>query len=260
VIVMPRGGFTGDVQLKASGLPEGVTASFNPSSTAGTSTMTVTASGSTIPPTSNITITGTAGNLSHAVTATVAVTPIATGTVPVDLSSDYNVTGIYDDDTKFAEAASLDGGGYSLSEQLLGAEQVGDGVIFKLGPANRPDAVTDKTIALPAGKFTNLKVLGLAVNGAQRSQTFAVTYADGTSSTFTQSLSDWARSRNFAGESVAISMPYRLTSDGSKDGGRTFYGYAYAFPLDTDKEVRSISLPSNRDVLVFAMTLEPAKL
>ena len=69
VIVMPRGGFTGDVQLKASGLPDGVTASFNPSSTAGTSTMTLTASGSTIPRTSDITITGTSGNLSHAVTA-----------------------------------------------------------------------------------------------------------------------------------------------------------------------------------------------
>jgi hypothetical protein len=256
---MPRGGFNGDVQLSASGLPDGVTATFNPSSTAGTSTMTLTASASTVPAKSSITITGTSGNVSHAATTAVTVTPVQTGTVPVDLSSAFNVTGIYDDDTKFAEAASLDSGGYSLSEQLLGTEQVGDGVILKLGPANAPDAVTGKTISLPAGKFTNLKVLALAVNGDQDSQVFTVTYGDGTSSSFTQNLSDWARSRNFAGESVAVGMPYRLTSDGTRDGGRTFYSYAYSFALDRNKVIRSISLPSNRNVLVFALTLVPAK-
>jgi hypothetical protein len=52
-------------------------------------------------------------------------------------------------------------------------------------------------------------------------------------------------------------MPYRLAGDGSKDN-RTFYIYGYSFSLDSNSEVRSITLPSNDKVLVFAMTLVPA--
>ncbi len=145
-----------------------------------------------------------------------------------------------------------------FSERLLGSEQIRDGVIFKLGPAELPDAVTGKNIALPTGKFSSLKILAVGVNGNQELQTFTVTYADGTSSSFSRNLSDWASPRNFEGESAAVSMPYRLTADGSKDS-RTFYGYAYSFDFDPTKVVRSFSIPSNRDVVVFAATLVPAK-
>ena len=80
----------------------------------------------------------------------------------------------------------------------------------------------------------------------------------GTSSSFSQNLSDWASPQHFSGESAAVALPYRLTADGSKDS-RTFYAFAYSFPLATTKAVRSVSLPGNRDVLVFAITLVPAK-
>src|SRR5260370_330550 len=43
VTITPQNGFTGSVSLSASGLPTGVTASFNPASTTGTSTLTLTA-------------------------------------------------------------------------------------------------------------------------------------------------------------------------------------------------------------------------
>jgi alpha-mannosidase len=257
IIVMPRGSFSGEVELSASGLPDGVTAAFHPSSTAGTSTLTLSTAAATPPATATVTITGVSGGVSHTTTVEVTVTSVATGTIPVDLSSVYNVTGIYNDGSTFAPAASLDNDGYSFSEQALGTEQVGDGVVFKLGPANAPDVVTGKTVNLPAGKFTSLKVLAIGVNGNQEMQTFAIAYADGTSSSFTRSLSDWSAPRNFNGESAAVEMPYRLTADGTKDS-RTFYAYAYTLDLDSNREVRSISLPSNRDVLVFAMTLVPA--
>jgi alpha-mannosidase len=258
IIVMPRGSFHNDVDLTASGLPAGVTASFSPSSTSGTSTLTLSATNSAAPAEINVTVTGASGNLSHAVSTLVSVTPVATGTVPVDLSSSFNVTGIYNDGSTFSAEASLDGDGFSLSEQLLGGDQVGDGVVFKLGPPNAPDMVTGKTVALPSAKFASLKILALAVNGAQELQTFTITYADGTSSSFTQSLSDWAARGKFTGESAAVSMPYRLTTDGSKDS-RTFYAFAYSFTLDSNKVVRSLSLPSNRDVLVLAVTAVPTE-
>jgi alpha-mannosidase len=258
IIAMPRGSFDGPVTLSASGLPQGVTASFNPASTLAASTMTLTAATSTPLATATVTITGTARNLSHSITTAVSVTPVITGTVPVDLSSAYNITGIYNDGSPFAPDASLDGDGYSLSAQQLGAEQIGDGAVLKIGPPNAPDVVTGKTIALPGGKFSSLRVLALGVNGTQELQTFTVTYGDGTSSSFSQSLSDWAAPRHFQGESEAAVMRYRLTADGSKDS-RSFYANAYSFSLDSNKIVRSLSLPSNRDVLVLAVTLVPVE-
>jgi len=128
--------------------------------------------------------------------------------------------------------------------------------VFRIGPANAPDVVTSKTVLLPVGKFTSLKILAVGVNGDQELQTFTVTYADGTSSSFTQSLSDWAVLKNSVGESMAVSTLYRLAADGTKDN-RIFHAYAYSFTLAANKEVRSISLPSNRNVLVLAVTLVP---
>ena len=256
ITVMPRSRFKDNVSLTASGLPEGVSAAFSPASTAGTSRLTLTAASSAKPAASTLTITGVSGGLSHVATTALAVTAVASGTIPVDLSSEYNVTGIYDDGSKFTPASSLDNDGYAYSEQLLGSTQVGEGVVFKLGPANAPDVVSGKTIALPAGRFSSLKMLAVGVDGSQELQTFTVIYADGTSSSFTQSLSDWYASRTLEGESVAVTVPYRLVADGSTDD-RPFHLNAYSFDLDGSKHVRSISLPSNREVLIFAMTLVP---
>ena len=257
VFVMPRGSFEGKVKLTASGLPQGVTATFSPDSTTGASVMTLTASRSAAPVTGAIAISGTSGNLSHTATTNVSVTPILAGTVPVNLGSSYNVTGIYDKGAKFEPSAGLDGGGHALAEETLGREQTGADVVFRLGPANAPDAVTGRTVDLAAGKFAGIRVLATAVEGNQGRQTFTVNYADGTSAPFTQNVSDWAGSANPRGESLAVQMPYRLGADGSVDPN-PFSLWAYRFPLDSGKEVRSISLPSNRNVLVFAMTLVPA--
>jgi len=258
IFVMPRGSFNGKANLTVSGLPAGVTATFSSASATGTSIMTLTTSKSTLPATSKVTVTGVSGSLSHTVAVDMTVTPVLSDTVAVDLSSAYNATGIYRDGSKFAPTAGLDNGGYAFSEQAMGREQVGDGVVFRLGPANAPDAVTDKTVTLPAGKFDSLKILAVAVEGNQESQIFTVNYADGTSSSFTQSLSDWADRGSLKGESVAAEMPYRLAADGSTDGN-TFYTHAYSFALDGSKAVKSICLPSNPNVLMLAATLVPSR-
>jgi alpha-mannosidase len=256
IVVMPRGNFAGGVELTASGLPHGVTAMFSPASTSGPSLLTLKADRSAAPGTASVAIDGKAGNVSHTAHVAVTVTPILSGTVPVELGSAYNVIGIYNEDSKFSAADSLDGDGFAFSEQLIGSEQVGDGVEFKLGPANAPDMLTDKTVSLPAGKFKSVEVLALAVNGDQEMQIFTVNYADGSNSSFTQGLSDWATPENFPGESIAFSLPYRLQGSGAKDS-RTFYGYAYRFNLDSSKTVQSISFPSNREVLILGAALIP---
>ena len=68
-------GFTGVVTLSASGVPAGTTASFSPATItgSGTSTLTVTTTGSTPVGTSTLTITGTSGTLTHTAPVTLVV-------------------------------------------------------------------------------------------------------------------------------------------------------------------------------------------
>jgi len=172
----------------------------------------------------------------------------------VDLSPEYNATGVYTEGTAFPSDASLDHVGYALPAEVLKAAKVWDGVTFSLGPANARDAVTSGTIALPAGKFDGLKMLAVGVNGDQESQVFRVTYSDGTSTDFSQSLSDWYTPENFRGESDVAVTPYRLDGSGGRDD-RTFHLYGYSFNLDEKKSVKSLTLPSNTSVVVFGLTL-----
>jgi hypothetical protein len=61
------------------------------------------------------------------------------------------------------------------------------------------DAVSGQTVTLPAGKFSTLKLLASGVNGSQTGQTFVVKYTDGTTTSFTENLSDWCASQNYPG-------------------------------------------------------------
>jgi serine/threonine protein kinase len=172
----------------------------------------------------------------------------------VDLSTDYNAAGIYTEGTAFPSDASIDHVGNAFPAELLKDTMVWDRVSFSLGPANAPDAVTSRTISLPAGNFDGLKMLAMGVNGDQESQVFRVTYSDGTSTDFSRSLSDWYTPENFSGESDVVVTPYRLDSGGGRDD-RTFHLYGYSFALDGRKIVRSFTLPSNPGVVVFGLTL-----
>ena len=185
--VIRRNGFSGRIQLAASGLPAGVTASFSPD----TNVLTLAAAPSAAQATSTLTITGASGDLSHSATLLLRVRMPPMGAVPVDLTSSFNVTGIYTDGSNFAPAASLDGGGFAFPEQPLGATQAWDGVSFHLGPANSPDGAAGGTVPLPTGRFGELKVLATGVEGSQESQAFVIHYADGTSESSTQNISDW---------------------------------------------------------------------
>jgi len=72
--------FARSITLSASGLPSGVTATFSPNPTTGSSSMTVKASSSAATGTYNVTITGTSGTLTASTTVALTVTPpIKTG-------------------------------------------------------------------------------------------------------------------------------------------------------------------------------------
>jgi hypothetical protein len=182
----------------------------------------------------------------------------ATGTgTQVDLSSEFNVNGIYTDGTTYS-TGGLDGTGYSYSANLLTTSRVFNGVLLDFGPANVLDAVgcSGQSVSLTQSKFSGLMLLATGVEGSQKSQTFTVKYTDGTSSQFVQGFSDWFTPQKFAGESEGVAMAYRNFDNGTRDQ-RTFSLYAYRFVLNPTKTVQSITLPNNSKVLVLAATLLP---
>jgi uncharacterized membrane protein len=250
-------GFSGNVALSATGLPTGATASFNPTSVSGSGSSAVSIStlSSTPAGTYTVTITGTSGSLQNSATVTLVVNAGTTSTGgPVNLSAAYNLIGLVADGTTFASNGGVDRSGSAYSANLLGSTVSFGGASFAMGPANAPSAVSSATVTLPAGQYSTLAMLGTGVNGNQASQTFTVTYTDGTTSTFTQSLSNWNTPQNYAGESKAVTMAYRDKSNGTKDN-RTFYLFGYSFALNPAKTVSSITLPSNSNLVVLAITL-----
>ncbi|HEX8787698.1 MAG TPA: hypothetical protein VF793_16050 [Telluria sp.] len=177
---------------------------------------------------------------------------------PVSLSAAFTRAGVYTDGTTFAATGGLDGKGSAYSSNLLGASTSFNGVTYNYGTANANNDVSaaGQTIQLPAGQYASLRMMATAAGGNQASQSFKVTYTDGTSTTFTQSMSDWFTPQSYAGELDAVPMSYRDTNTGGRDS-RTFHLYNYSFALNSAKTVQSVVLPNNASVEVLAMTLVP---
>jgi hypothetical protein len=263
-------GFNGSVNLSASGLPSGVTATFTPvnaTTTTATFTASATAALTGAGKPATVTITGAAtGSAAQQTGVNVFVNPAASGGsgTPVDLSSAYNVSSFYTDTDESAITTGLDGVGYAYSANLLNAGADVNGVQFTFGPPNQANAVygTGAAINVPAGNFATLQLLATGIEGNQAAQTVTVTYTDSSTAQFTQSFSDWCSALNGggctstggnSGESVAVAMPYRDSVGGPDD--RVFYLYHYSFALNASKTVQSVTLPNNRDVVVLAATL-----
>jgi hypothetical protein len=267
-------GFNGTVNLTESNAPNGVSATFTPvNATTTTATFSATTSAALTGAASPSTV-GVSGSATGFPTQSSGINlfinpPLSGGTgTPVDLSSVFNVYAFYNDanESSITASNSLDGVGYAYSANLLSSGLDSNGTQFNFGPANQPDAVygTGSAIALPSGSYGTLQMLATGIEGNQAGQTVTVNYTDSASSSFTQSFSDWCSALNGngcvstgsnPGESIAVSMPYRDSAAGPDD--RVFYLYHYSFALNTGKTVQSLSLPSNRDVVVLAVTLTP---
>src|SRR5262249_16862002 len=143
-----------------------------------------------------------------------------------------------------------------------------NGATYSLGSAGVSDVIsaTGQTVSLdnanPNMETVNasaLTFLATGVNGNQANQTFVVTYTHASTQTFTHSISDSFTPQNHRGESTAVTMAYRDTSNGGRDS-RTFRVYAYSFAVNPLKQIQSITLPNEPNVEVLAVDLTPAPL
>lgn len=199
---------------------------------------------------------------------------------PVNLSSYYNVNGIYTDGTATSNNG-YDGVGYGYSETAIQdacgsagppntayacsgtypalsfAESTSVTVNFQFGPADAPDAVTGEglgPITLPSGQFTELQMLGSGVEGAQTGSV-VVNYTDGSNTTLEQTFGDWYSSKcTDTGELAGLITPYRITPTGTDDD-RPFYICFYNLAIDPTKTVSTLVLPSNRSIIIMAATV-----
>jgi hypothetical protein len=91
ITVTAQNGFSGSVSLSASNVPAGITATFNPPSTASTSTLIFTASNSAALGMANITVTGTSSGLSETASVTLTIAPPPTNGVTASFFALNNV-------------------------------------------------------------------------------------------------------------------------------------------------------------------------
>lgn len=126
ISVLPTGGFRSSVAFSVSGLPTGVTASFSPTASTTSTTLTLTASGAATPGTKDLTVTGVGGGLTRTTSVEVMITAADTGasfTWPPynpDLNFDFktlypsiaNPTGILDDTSNVVETVTVPDGSW----------------------------------------------------------------------------------------------------------------------------------------------------
>jgi hypothetical protein len=191
------------------------------------------------------------GYLNSAVASGTYVISTSGSVTEVSLASSANVDAIVNNGSA-VPAGGLDNDGDAYSATLLGTSLTWNANPYAFGSPGTADAVSNTTVALPPGNYPTLSLLGTAVNGNRANQVFTVNYSDGSSTSFTQSMSDWFTPQNFAGESQVLAMPYRLTSSGAEDN-RTFYLYGYSFALNSAKTAVSLTLPASRNVVVLAI-------
>lgn len=175
--------------------------------------------------------------------------------VPVPLSLYYNAFGITTDGVPFANSG-LDGGGRTFSASSLGQSISWRGISFPLGPADVADVVSGGTIALPAGQFASLYLLGNLVDNQPPVGTLTIAYTDGSTDIVTQSLSDWTFPKNFPGESIVKCAPSHNNFDGQKYITPACV-YGYPIPLNSSKVVQSVTLPNDRYMVFLSMVLVP---
>jgi len=180
----------------------------------------------------------------------------------------FNNTGIGNDGST---GANFDGDGYAYSAQALSAAGAGpgsqltaSGTTFAwpnvpVGTADNYQA-TGQTVAVSgSGGSGSIAFLGAATNGPSTG-TATVNFTDGTSQSVTLSFSDWTLNGGSAsvqaGNTVAITTPYRDTTSGGRDSVATKVFATSAVSLPSGKTVASVTLPAgtNQGTLhVFAI-------
>jgi uncharacterized membrane protein len=188
------GGFNAAVSLSASGLPSGVTASFNPASIAapgnGSSTLTFTASSTAATSTTNVTVTATGGGITQ--TSTIALTVTAAATPDFTVGASPTSVSVAQGSSGSSMITTTVSGGFNAAVSLS-ASALPSGVTASFNPASiAAPGNGSSTLTFTAGSTattgtTNITVTA-AGGGVTHSVMIALTVTASGGSTTTQVL------------------------------------------------------------------------
>jgi uncharacterized membrane protein len=167
ISVYPQNGFIGNVTLSASGLPTGVTASFSPNPTTGSSTVALTASSSASLGQYNVTITGKSGN--QTVTT---ILPLAVFVPNFTLSASSASIGQGSSGTTYVNVSALNGFTGSVT---LSASGLPSGVTASFSP--NPTTGYSNMLTLTANSSATLGQYNVTITGKSGNQTTSTTLA-----------------------------------------------------------------------------------
>lgn len=175
----------------------------------------------------------------------------------LDLSPDADLDGTAT--TSAPDSGNFDGGGWSYDAALLpaaGPTTLG-GVTYAMpdptGTTENFVTARGQQLALPAGSYSALHVLG-AAHGGGVSSPATVTYTDGTSAQVPFALTDWAGSTGTNGNTIALAMSHRIKAGQGVDGPPVNL-FEEALPVDPHRTVQSVALPNDPRAEVYAATL-----
>lgn len=173
----------------------------------------------------------------------------------LDISQYFNNDGISTHDAQ--ELGALDKGGYSLPAEGFpdNRELRIDGIPFSL-----PDPLASKNniscrsqkIVFPDGRFSRIHVLATAVSGSYIDE-LKVICANNTSYDMDIAVSDWCVTANY-NEKPALKFDHRHGQSGNQIPCTIWMQTMYL--RKTDSPARSVVLPNNPNLHIFAITLE----
>jgi hypothetical protein len=108
-----------------------------------------------------------------------------------------------------------------------------------------------QTLPLPGARRSTLRLIAATHQGPVAG-TVTVRYADGTTATTTVTVPDWAATN--AGPTV-LSMPHRIKTGRGTDSPPVSL-FSFAVALNPDKELRSITLPDDPRIKLYAVTVQ----
>jgi hypothetical protein len=258
------GGFNAAISLSASGLPTGVTASFNPTSIAapgsGSSTLTLSAASGAAAGSYTITISGTGGGLTETTSVSLTVTAssnpaFSLAVSPASVSVAQGGTGTATATTTvsggFDAAISLSASGLpagataSFNPSSIAAPGAGTAAMTISVGASTAVGVYTVTVTATGGGLTNTATVSLSVTSAGSGQLIV----DGGFESATKSGNSapgWTATTTISGQDVIVyhgSYPHTGSNYASEGG----------YNSDTDKLTQTLTIPStiNSATLTF---------
>jgi hypothetical protein len=156
----------------------------------------------------------------------------------------------------------FDGAGWGYDGDLLPAAGpfARDGVTYDApdpsGTAANFVEARGQALLLPSGSYGTLHLVAAAHHGPVTT-TLTVRYSDGTTADVPVTVGDWAGAAP-GGSTVIVDMPHRIRSGQGVDGPPVRL-FGCAADLDASKTVRSVGLPDDSRVQIYAITLAGTK-